>query len=198
MEMKTPQYNTMLFHEIYGDYDTFGVDYDQWCDECGLQNNKPITNNSLKLLFMLLMSKYKNSPIANSDVNQFKLKVFSIIFQYGPTWEKRLDIQKTLRELSDADITAGSVSIFNHAFNPSSEPGTLSTDELSYINDQNTSKNKKSKLEGYTLLWQALKVDVTSDFIDRFKVLFKQIVRHENPLLYISEVYEYDEPEVIE
>ena len=43
--------------------------------------------------------------------------MFSIIFQYGPTWEKRLDIQNTLRGLQISDLVDnGSLhELFNHS-----------------------------------------------------------------------------------
>ena len=44
-----------------------------------------------------IKAKYGNNPIANKDINQFKYKLFSTVFMYGPTWAKRLDIQKILR-----------------------------------------------------------------------------------------------------
>ena len=55
----------------------------------------------------------------------------------------------------------GSKQIYNHANNPSTEPGTDTDEELAYINDQNTTKNKKSKLDAYALYNEVLKNDVT-------------------------------------
>lgn len=46
----------------------------------------------------------------------------------------------------------GSKSIYNHAFNPSNEPSTASLDELDYINEQNTSNVKRSKIDAYGML----------------------------------------------
>ena len=60
-----------------------------------------ITDGNAQTLYYLLYSKYGNSHIANSDENQFKYKIWSTIFMYGPTWEKRLEIQNKLRNLSD-------------------------------------------------------------------------------------------------
>lgn len=100
----------------------------------------------------MLYARYGNSSIANEDVNQFKYKVFSIIFQYGPTWEKRLDIQSKLRNLSDADILAGQKAVYNNALNPGTAPGTSSPEELTYINAQNTTSLKKSKMDAYMQL----------------------------------------------
>ena len=55
-------------------------------------------------MYYLLYARYGNTPIANYDQTQWKYKMFSIIFQYGPTWEKRLGIQTTLRGLQVSDL----------------------------------------------------------------------------------------------
>ena len=90
--MMTPQYNTKLFCNIWDNVGAFVDD---------------VTRNPLSVLdvdkyetiFYLLYAQYGNSPIANFDEEQFKFKVYSIIYKYGPSWAKRVDIQKKLREM---------------------------------------------------------------------------------------------------
>ena len=193
---KTPQYSTMLFTDVWSSVIDFKNDYEQagiYTEPVLGENQKVIkagtklSDASINLLFYLLYSKYGNNPIANRDVNQFKFKVFSIIFQYGPTWEKKLDIQESLRALGEEDIQKGSKAIYNTALNPSTQPSNGSLEELNYINSQNTTNYKKSKLEAYGQLWVLLDTDVTGAFVNKFKVCFKQFVRPEKPLLYITE-----------
>lgn len=178
----TAQYDTKLFTEIWESSEDFKADL----------NTSPfsdaITDASKDILFYLLYARYGNNPIANMDVNQWKFKVYAIIFQYGPTWEKRLDVQKKLRELSDDEILVGAKAIYNHAFNPNTVPGTNTDQELAYINEQNTTKFKKSKLEGYAILMELLKTDVSEEFIKKFSKLFKVFLRPENPLLYETDI----------
>ena len=143
-------------------------------------------NSSLKTLYYLLYAKYGNSFITNWDENQWRYKVFSIIFQYGPTWEKRLDLQDKIRNLSDEDLLKGAKAVYNHAFNPSDEPVDT---ELNYINEQNTTNYKKSKMDAYTQLWGLLVTDVTEQFISRFSELFKKVIA---PYTYIYESEEND------
>ena len=90
-----PQYNTVIFTDVWSSAEDFKQEY----SSSALAN--AITADSQDVLFYLLYAKYGNSPIANRDITQFKYKVYSIIYQYGPTWEKRLDIQKKLRELDE-------------------------------------------------------------------------------------------------
>lgn len=179
-----PQYSTVLFTDIWEDVNEFLSDYS---GETQVGIPAIISNTSATTLYYLLYSKYGNNPIANNDITQFKYKMFSIIFQYGPTWEKRLDIQGKLRALTEDEIILGSKAIHNHAFNPSTAPGTSSLSELPYINDQNTTNYKKSKLEGYGLLWELLDDSITSKFIDRFNICFKKFVAPEKPLLFVTE-----------
>lgn len=141
----------------------------------------------------MLYARYGNNPIANRDITQFKYKIFSVIFQYGPTWEKELAIQYNLRALDADAIRQGSKAIHNSALNPQTEPSTGSLDELTFINQQNTTNYKKSPLEGYALLMELLKKDVTNEFLNRFQKCFKQFVRPEKPLLYVTEEEEDEE-----
>lgn len=194
IEMK-PQYSTMLFSDIWNTASDFLTDY----TSAGVFTSPVVENGvvvkagtkladeNVTLLFYLLYSKYGNNPIANNDINQFKYKVYSIMFQYGPSWEKRLDIQEKLRALKDEDIQKGSKAIYNTAMNPSTQPSTQTLEELTYINSQNTTNYKKSKMDAFAQLWELIDADVTGDFIAKFRVCFKQFVRPENPLLYITD-----------
>lgn len=174
-------YRTRTFSNIWSKYEDFKAYYDQEFLP------KKISEQSLKTLYFLLYARYGNSSIASSDENQFKANVFSIIFMYGPTWEKRLDIQDKLRALNESDIIAGGSAIYNSASNPDAAPTTQTLEELNYINNQNVTKYKKSKLEGYAILTDLLETDVTAEFLDRFKKLFIVIVQPQEPLWYVTE-----------
>lgn len=178
---KFPQYDTKLFTEVWEDVSEFLADY----GSAGIPTTISTTNATT--LYYLLYAKYGNNPIANRDINQFKYKILSIIFEYGPTWEKRLAIQQSLRGLSEEDLIRGSKAIYNSALNPSTAPSTSTLEELDYINAQNTTNYKKSKMEAYAQLWELLNTDVTSAFVGKFKICFKQFVRPEKPLLYVTE-----------
>lgn len=145
--------------------------------------NKPLNT---KLIYALLVANYSNSVIATSDVNRFKYELCSIIFQYAPSWQKELEVQKQIRKLGVADFQAGATNIVNNAQNPSSAPTSQTVEELLYINAQNVSKTKRSLADGYALMLSLLKEDVTQPFINRFKKLFLTIVEPERPLWYIT------------
>ena len=93
-----PQYDTKLMTDVWSQASDFLTDY----QNAGIPTT--ISNQNATTLYYLLYAKYGNTPIANYDENQWKYKMFSVIFQYGPTWEKRLDIQTTLRGLQIADL----------------------------------------------------------------------------------------------
>ena len=184
-------YNTKTFADLYEDYDTFKEDHvDNAMLPCiidhddGTDENPKVSN--LQILYYLAYSKFGNNPIANLDENQFKAKFEAVMWQYGPAWEKKLDIQKKVRELTADDLLTGAKAINNHAFNPSTEPSTASLDELTYINEQNTTSYKKSKMDAYGQLWNLIADDVTEEFLDRFKPLFQKVV-HAKAFLYESE-----------
>lgn len=172
-------YRTRTFTQIFPDADTFT---EQW----EATPFAKILDDSLsnEVLYFLLYARYGNSHIASSDENQFKYKLFSIMFQYGPTWQKELTIQQELRIANFDDFRQGTTNIINNANNPSVEPTTQALNELPYINQQNVSKVTRSKADGYALLLSLLKKDVTEDFIKRFQYLFLTIVEPEKPLWY--------------
>ena len=201
MNKMIPQYDTKLMTEVWSDASGFLTDY----QNVGIPTT--ISNQNATTLYYLLYARYGNTPIANYDENQWKYKMFSIIFQYGPTWEKRLDIQTTLRGLQISDLidngsyralssqsgsetssktgsdnntrtlnttekntgtsalantgtdttastgtqsvartgtvgtTGETEDIKNHAFNPSTAPAQNAYSPLTYINEQNATKN---------------------------------------------------------
>ena len=175
-------YRQKRFTDVYERVEDFLADY----KDCGIPTT--ISDNSAQTLFYLLYGSYGNDIVASSDINRFKYKLFSIIFQYAPNWEKQLEIQNKLRGLTEDDIRLGSRQIYNTAQNPSTEPSTDTTDELQYINNQNVTKNQRGVLEGYATLLSLLRTDVTQEFLNRFRKLFLTIVQPEEPLLYITEV----------
>lgn len=174
-------FRTRTFADIYTTFEDFNEDY--------TSNGIPtsISNINLKTLYYLLYARYGNSNIASSDENQFKYKIFSTIFMYGPAWQKRLEIQKNLMTLDEEDIMKGTTAIHNNALNPGTAPSTQSLEELNYISSQNTTKYKKSKIEGYATLYALIETDVTEEFIGKFKKLFITIVEPDLPLWYATQ-----------
>jgi hypothetical protein len=67
-------------------------------------------------------------------------------------------------------------------------PGDQGSDKtiLPYINDQNTTKQTRSKLDAYAMYYESFR-DCTSEFIDKFKTLFITVVAPNRALWYITE-----------
>ena len=74
-----PQYDTKLMTEVWSSASDFLTDY----QAAGIPTT--ISTANATTLYYLLYARYGNTPIANYDENQWKYKMFSIIFQYGPT-----------------------------------------------------------------------------------------------------------------
>ena len=70
------------------------------------------------------------------------------------------------------------------SFNPSTEPSTQELEELTHINDQNVSNNKKAKMEAYSILWANLHVDATDEYLNKFKNCFSRFVGDQCPILF--------------
>lgn len=173
-------YRNRTFSDIWGDVDSFTADY----HDCGIQ--QLVGDAAMETLYYLLYARYGNSTIASFDENQFKYKLFTIVFQYGPTWEAKLQLQKELRELTTEDLEEGNTRIYNQAQNPATDPTTNTLNELNYINSQNTSKTKRSKLDQIMLKNEMLEKDVSGEFLNKFSSLFLKVVAPQLPLWYVD------------
>lgn len=130
-----PQYDTKLMTEVWSQASDFLTDY----QNAGIPTTISVQNATT--LYYLLYARYGNTPIANYDENQWKYKMFSIIFQYGPTWEKRLNIQDTLRGLQISDLVDnGSLhELFSHsASETSSKTGSDNNTRTLNTTEKNT------------------------------------------------------------
>ena len=175
-------YRTRKFADIWPSVDVFLKDYQESAIPQKLKTADATT------LYYLLYARYGNSSIANSDENQFKYKVFSTIYIGGATWAKKQEIQDKLREMTEDEILAGTKAINNHAYNPQTAPTTDTVEELDYINEQNTTKYKKSKLDGYAMLWAILNDGVTEKFLREFRYHFLVVVEPQLPLWYVTNI----------
>lgn len=174
-------YRQLKFTDVYSSAEDFLNDY----KNVGIP--AIIKETNANTLYYLLYARFGNDIVASSDLNRFKYSLFSVVWQYGPTWEKKLDIQDKLRNFTEAEILTGSRQIYNTASNPATEPGTDTDEELPFIDNQNTSKARRGKLEAYDMLYHLLVTDVTQEFLNRFSKLFLVIVQPEEPLYYIEE-----------
>lgn len=174
-------YNTKTFNDIYPTVDTFITDFNTF------SALKKITETNAQLTWYLLTARYGSNPITNLSEDLFKIKVFSIMFQYGPNWEKKLAMQESIRALTLDQLRTGNKTIFNKALNPDTAPSTDTTEEITYINEQNVQKNTKSALQAYNELKMLLEDDVSELYISKFKKLFKNVVAPERPLLYMTD-----------
>ena len=157
-----PMYDTNLFCEIWDSSESFLADYNNTGTEFTNQVPTTISQQNALMTYLLLFSRYGNNPIANYDVTQFKNKIFTTIWQYGPAWEKRLKMQEDIRGLTLEEIMTGTktgwtsdgsqsqtntgsdTTINNHAYNPSTAPSTQSTNELGYIDQQQVAKGSNT------------------------------------------------------
>ena len=181
-----PEYITKTFAEVYPSYDDFKSDYN---DLIGLVSGgiTPLKAGNIQATYYLLYARYGNTPIVNYDETQWKMKIMANIVTYGPIWEKKKQIQIDLRALTEAELLQGAKQIYNHAFNPSTEPSTQEMEELTHINDQNVTNNKKSKMEAYSILWANLHVDATDEYLNKFKNCFSRFVGDQYPIIYTDE-----------
>lgn len=183
------EYSTKTFVQVYATasafltdatakFAAFGKTPEYWDDTTGAR------------LYYILYAQYGNHPIAYTDETQFAFQLFSVTLQYFDLWLKKIDIQDKLRGLTEDELQTGAIQIYNKASNPSqieTEGGTLSKDEIPYVDEQNTAKHKRSKLEAYNLLWGLLRANATEDLLRKYRPLFRQFVSDDYCATYESE-----------
>lgn len=179
------EYCNPSFIEVFKTVDEFIEAY----HGCGIP--ALISDQSAQTLYYLIFAKYGQTPIKSNDTNLFAYRVFQIIFQYAPTWEKKLEIQQKVRALSleaGSELFKGGKVVYNHASHDGSAPSTDTLDALSYIDSQNTSNYSKSLPEGYAIIQNILSDDVTATLLSKFSPLFSQWLKSDKPIYYVTEV----------
>lgn len=180
-QLFTQQY-TRTFSDIYPDYETFLADYK------GIGITPRLKSvDFLSQIYILLMGEYASSSIMSLNEDQFRVKLFTRIMSYGPQFERELEVQHILTNMTDEELQVSSKAIYNTALNPSSDPSTDTLEEILTINQQNVTKHKRSKLDAYALLRDLLDDNLTKKFIKRFDDLFVRVLRTNQPLYYITE-----------
>lgn len=176
-----PQYDTELFCQVWPTFDDFLTDYSDSAFKTDELDGKE------RLIYSLLVSYYGRAPIANSTVSQFKIRVFEKIYSYGPTWNKTADIQRKLRAMSEDELRAGGKNVSNFAINPNTKPATSSTEELDFISQQTSRNHKRGRVDAYANLLALLDEDVNERFMERFRPLFRKVVRPAITAIYPNE-----------
>lgn len=168
-----PLYNHKLFSEVWEDGSAFLTDYETYEDN--IDDLNKVDDKYAVLTWQLIASKYGNTPIRSNSESQFKLSVFGIMFSEAPTFVKRLENQKKIRDLTDAELATGETSIANSAANPDETPTTSTLDELQYINHQNTVKQKRSKIQAIAMQSAMLEEDLSETYVRKFASLFARV-----------------------
>lgn len=185
-------FDNVTFSDLWSTGDAFVNSYKQVGFPQTYEGGTYVTDEDLKLIWLLLIGRYADSTIKPFNTyGAFQVRFMSRVWQHAPAWKKNLEIQNKLRSLSledGSDIYKGGSAIYNTAMNPSTQPGTGTDQELNFINNQNVTKHKKSKLEGLAMLSDLLKNDVTEQFLKRFDDFFKTIIYTGRTLLYETEI----------
>ena len=171
---------TPTFRDVYTSEEVFLEEYNN-----GMFPTT-ISATSARTLYYLLYARYGNEEMADTiDIHQWKAQLMSIIFQYAPAWEKRLEIQEKIRGWNEDQILQGSEEIYNMAQHPGKavpEDGLVKA-----INQQNVNYRKKDKMNAYSYLLSLLDTDITEELLIRFKPLFNPFSGIKSKIHYFTE-----------
>lgn len=173
-----PEY--LRFDEIWESAEAFKAAY------AAQSLPRELSDTSIDILYYLLYGRYGSDHIVGANVKQWEYRFWGLVFQYGPAWEKRLETQKKIRNLTEEQLREGDLDINNFAYNDGTAPSTDALNPLPAISQQSAGGKKRSLISGYSLLESLLMTDVSEEFLQRFKSLFK-------PMLYGGKPYLYEE-----
>lgn len=164
---------TMKFCEYYNTFDDFKTKYNAMPTFL-----KVLNDAQLEKVYYLLMGEYGNSSFANMSVEISNQRIFNTIYEFAPIYFKKREIQEAILALNmnSDDVLAGTTAIYNSAANDGSLPSTQTTNELGYIDNQNVTKYKRTKLEGYANYYDLLSNDPSKDFIAKFRPIFSKFI----------------------
>lgn len=188
MKSNFQSFDNITFSELYPTQEDFVNQYKAVGFPQVYEGGTYVSDDDLKLIWLLFIGRFADSTIKPFNTyGAFHIRFMSRVWQHAPAWKKNLDIQNKLRSMSLEDgspIYEGGKALYNSALNPNTTPGTDTNEELNFINNQNVTKHKKSKLEGLAILSDLLKNDVTEQFLRRFDDFFRTIIYSGRTLLY--------------
>lgn len=167
---------TQTFSDTYSSFEEFVADYDTFSALTVIPFEKK--DEFLLHIYLLLMGEYSSNNLSNMSVDQFKIRFWTRVNQYGPQYERELKMQKELVQMKEADLMASSSVIYNSAINPATTVSDPSSELIEEINTQNTTFHKRSKLDAYAYLRDLLDdgINLTKDFVAKFKDLFTVVL----------------------
>lgn len=180
-------YSTRTFGEIFPTSTDFATFYSSCGVPAKLRTRTTLAQYDINAIYALLCAEYMNEHVRSASEDRFKLAVMKTIFSYGPTWQREMEMQDKLLDMTDADMLKGSKQLYNHAANPNTTPAVSSVEELTYIDDQNATHNFRNALDAYGDLMSLLDDKPTERFISKFKPLFGVIAYPGNTIYFESE-----------
>lgn len=186
--MKTKTRTYLKLYQVWENDTEFITD----CNNSVLPIN--LTDAELSMTFALLYARHGGDCIRSLSKDQWKYKVFSVLFQKGPIWSKNLAIQNQLQQLTEDEITTGGKVITNASENPTEIPlgGTMDDSGLATINSQNVNITKRNKIISYRMYLESLE-DPTEQYMSYFEPLFSKIGIELDAYQFISEDDEEEE-----
>lgn len=173
----------LLFSDVWDTPESFISDF----RASGL-NVATITDTNLNVLYCQLFARHGSDHIRSNNSNQWKYKVFAIIFNKGPKWQAALAKQTELQNLTDEELTFLGRTITNQSGNTTvvNEGGTITEDALDTVDKQDVNITRGNKLVAIRAFIDSLQ-DVSSAFISEFDQLFSRVVFAPNTNLYTFE-----------
>lgn len=184
---KYGNYRTRTLSQIIDDYnwDTLFTDFSVILEG--------ITQEQRDVLYIILMSAYGESHVANMNENTFIMQFASKIASCAPAFFKYKQLQDALSKMSLEEMIDGGTSILNHASNPNISPSDQTLTELTYIDSQTVNKLKKNKLQAYAEVISLIDSDIYAKFISKFQPLFLRITMPQSPLYYENDIEEEEQ-----
>lgn len=169
-------YSTESFSDRFSNYQEFKRKYDESPMEDRLIHDEGYGAYQLDTIYALLASRYWADHMKSNNGDMFELRLFQIIWQHGPKWQRDMKLYDKVRNLTEDEMSIGSKSIHNHAQHPDTAPDNDSVKALPFIDSQNVTTYIKSPRDRNIDILELENSEITENFISRFSILFRDIL----------------------
>lgn len=160
--------------------------YETWVDSPFYDST--ISKNDMKDIYNHLLAAYYNWHYVYMDDLGIALNTMHIIHDYYPNCKQRLDLVKSLRELSVDDFAKSGITIDSQGSNP--KTATDMDELIDLVDSQNASFQLRSQEGAIRAKFNSLYDGVMDEFIDRFKNLFVKLYNGVNSYIYRNPIDE--------
>lgn len=182
---KTKTYITRTLSDILPDEEAFH-------NEIVKKLNFKLTEEEEKYLFILLYSRYADSPTRYTNASLFLMNIQKEIMAHYPTVLAIIRDQKKMRDTSDDEFARGGRLIINAGAHNTANVSTDTREGLKQLDSQQINNAERATIDILMQRMEIYRSDVEDRFLNKFVRYFVQIIYPQRDLLFYTDAEEGD------